>query len=147
MLTALVGLAHVVIAAADTLALERIASNRDASVRALAASSQPGLKIGDDLAATLADLPSEDEISDPSPFIPLLSRSAKAVAQVGDIVTWRSIAFEKAGGSLTLELESGAPADLERATQALIGAGLNVQVQGSTTVQGRVIGRYVVRSS
>lgn len=143
MVTALGVLAHGVIAAADTLALGRIASQRQAEVQALAASMQPGLAVGDDLSTTLADM-TPDGDTGPGHFMPLLSLTANALTGLDRPVSWRAITFEGVGRTLTIEFDTSETPELQRVAQALTRAGLSVQPRPAAP--GQTAGSFVVRA-
>ena len=145
MITAVGALAHGAIAAADTLALSRIASQRDAQVRALAASAQPTLIVGNDLSATLADLTPDAAATGPSQFLTLLSRSGGALAGLQRPISWRSLAFDRSVGTLTLAVEADDIASLQAVAQALTRAGLTAQPGAASVDQGRAKGSFAVR--
>ncbi len=145
MITAAGALAHGAIAAADTLALRHIAAQRDAEVRALAASAQPSLVIGNDLSATLADLTPDSAASGPSQFLALLSRSGAAVAGLQRPVSWRSLAYDRGAGTLTLAVEAEDIASLQAVAQALTRAGLTAQPGAASVDQGRAKGSFAVQ--
>lgn len=139
-------LAHGAIAAADTIALQSIANSRVAEVRALAGSMQPSLVIGPDISTTLADMTPDPAGGQSSQFLSLLSRAGGAIAAVQPAVGWRSVAFDRSAGTLTLEVEAGDIAALQAVAPALTGAGLTAQPGAASTDQGRAVGSYTVRA-
>lgn len=136
-------LAHGLIAAADTLALGHIAAQRQAEVLALAGSLQPGLTFGHDPSTTLSDMVPEGDDA-PGQFVPLLSAVANALSRLDPRVSWRSINFEGAGRTLTIEFETAEALDLQRASQALTRAGLSAQPRMAGP--GQTTGSLVVRT-
>ena len=140
-------LAHGAIAAADTLALTRIADQREAEVRAFAATAQPSFVIGPDLGAAVADMTPDGASGAPSRFLALLARTGGALAGVQPAVSWRSVAFDRSASALTIVVETSDIAGLQRVTQALAQAGLTVQPGAASTDQGRAVGSFAVRGS
>jgi len=139
-------LAHATIAVADTLALDAIADRREAEVRALAAASQPGLVLGPDLGATLADMAPEGAVVAQGPFVPLLARTGGAISALPTPVVWRSATFDNNSRTLTIAVEASDIAGLQRVAQALANAGLTAQPGAATSDQGRAIGSFAVRA-
>ena len=137
-------LAHGAIAAADTLALQRIARARAAEVRVLAGTLQPSLMIGPSLGTTLADLTPDGAGAQPSQFLSLLARVGGGLATLPRPVGWRSLAFDRNAGTLTLEVEADDIAGLQGVAQALTSAGLSAQPGTASTDQGRAVGAFVV---
>lgn len=147
LVAAIGALAHGAIAAADTLALTRIADQRDAEVRAYATTAQPYLVIGSDLGATLADMTPDAASGAPSQFLTLLTRTGAALASVQPAAGWRSVAYDRSAGALTIVVESGDIAGLQQVAQALAKAGLTVEPGAASTDQGRAVGSFAVRAA
>jgi len=148
-------LAHGVIAIADTAALTHLARVREAQVRTMAAGLQPPVTIGADLGDTLNALAPDAAAAGPSRFMSLLSRSAAAIGagqgpgQPGgqqNPTLWRSVAFDRAAGTLTIEVEASDIADLQRIAQALTHAGLSAQPGAATSEGGHAVGSFVIRA-
>ena len=147
-------LAHGVIAIADTAALTHLAHLREAQVRTLAAGLQSPVTIGADPGDTLNALAPDAAAAGPSRFMSLLSRSAAAIGAdqtPGQIPgqnpnLWRSVAFDRAAGTLTIEVEANDIADLQRISQALAHAGLGVQPGAATSEGGHAVGSFVIRA-
>lgn len=144
MVAALGAAAHGAIALADTLALRQNASAREAEVRALAATLQPGLVIGPDIGSALAEQGADAAPGTPSPFLALLTRSGVALATLQRPVVWRSVQFDRNLGTLTIAVEASDIAELQAATQALTGAGLKAQPGAASTDQGRAVGTIAI---
>ena len=143
-------LAHGVIAIADTAALTHLAHVREAQVRTLAAGLQTPVTIGADLGDTLNALAPDAAAAGPSRFMSLLSRSSAAIG-AGQTPgqnpnLWRSVAFDRAAGTLTIEVEASDIADLQRISQALAHAGLGVQPGAATSEGGHAVGSFVIRA-
>lgn len=147
LVAAIGALAHGAIAAADTLALTRIADQRDAEVRAYATTAQPSLVIGSELGATLADMTPDAASGAPSQFLTLLTRTGGALASVQPAAGWRSVAYDRSAGALTIVVESGDIAGLLQVAQALAKAGLTVEPGAASTDQGRAVGSFAVRAA
>lgn len=144
-------LAHGAIAVADTIALAHLAQQRSAQVRAVGASLQPPVEIGPDLGSAIVALAPDAAATGPSRFMTLLSRSAGALAggqAAGGPATavWRSVSFDSAAGTLTIELETGNIVDLQHIAQALTNAGLSAQPGSASTEGGKAVGSFVVRA-
>ncbi len=142
-------LAHGAIAVADTIALAHLAQQRGAQVRLLGASLQPPVEIGPDLGDAIVALTPDAAATGSSRFMTLLSRSAAALAGAqpagAPTAVWRSVSFDGAAGTLTIELETDNIADLQRMAQALTGAGLSAQPGSASTQGGKAVGSFVVR--
>ncbi|WP_428332303.1 type II secretion system protein GspL [Novosphingobium sp.] len=143
-------LAHGVIAIADTAALTHLAHAREAQVRTLAAGLQPPVTIGSDLGDTLNALSPDDAAVAPSRFMALLTRSAAAIGAGQNPgqnpALWRSVAFDRAAGTLTIEVEANDIADLQRIAQSLTKAGLSAQPGSASSESGHAVGSFVIRA-
>jgi general secretion pathway protein L len=146
-------MAHGAIAIADTIALAHLAQQRAAQVRAVGAGLQPAVAIGPDLGDAILALTPDPAAGGSSRFMTLLSRSAAALAgaqpataPAGAVATWRSVSFDGAAGTLTIELETENIADLQRMAQALTRAGLSAQPGSASTQGGKAVGSFVVRA-
>lgn len=115
--------AHGAIAAADTLALQRVAGQRTEELRQLVTSVAPGRPIGDDVASAAADLLPVTQGGPPSRFLPLLSRTAEALGPSHGLAV-RHLRFDRSG-ALLLELEAPDSGTLQRMEQKLRAAGLS----------------------
>lgn len=135
-------LAHGAIALADTIALAHLANVRAAQVREFGAGLQPPVEIGADLGDAIVALTPDPAAAGPGRFMSLLSRSAAAL---GAGATWRSVSFDGAAGTLTIELETANIADLQRMAQALTQAGLSAQPGSAATQGGKAVGSFVIR--
>lgn len=121
--------AHIGIAAADTVMLRVIADRRAAETRAVAAIAAPGANFGADLAAGVADLLPSGTQAPPDPFLPLLGRLAAALAPLDGALPARSIGYQ--GNVLTLDLAPG-DADLRaRVDAALKSAGVGATLSNA----------------
>jgi general secretion pathway protein L len=140
-------LAQGAIAVADTLALTRLASERTAKVRDFAETRQPPVVIGSNLADALDQLTPDPSRAGPGRFIPLLSRTATALAASHVTANWRSVAYDEPAGTLTLEIETREISDLQAIAQALTRAGLSAQAGTASSDNGRAVGSFVIRAA
>lgn len=142
-------LAHAAIAGAETLALRDIADEREAAVRSLAQNMQPPFSLGPDLAITIADVTPDGPVSAPSQFIPLLARAGSALAALSSPVTWRSVGFDSAAQTLSIEIGAADLNGLRAASAALEASGLAVTPGAASNAQGAgssgTIGSFAVR--
>lgn len=136
-------LAHGLIAAADTAALSHTAAQRQSEARALAATLRPGMPVDDELSAALADDEGQANVQ-PGAFRPLLWLTANALAGVDRRTGWRSLTFDGDRRTLTIDIDSTDPAELNRAAGALSRAGAVMQSEAAGL--GRPGGRLVVRA-
>jgi general secretion pathway protein L len=126
-IVALGAAAHVVIAAADTLMLQRIADRRAEETRAAFAAAAPGATPGADLAATVTDMLPASGSAAPDAFLPLLTRVSGALGPLAGGLTVRSMTFQ--ANTLTLDLDGSDAGLAGRIDAALRGA----RVPGSVT--------------
>lgn len=128
-IVAIGAIAHVVIATADTLMLQRIADRRAEETRAAFAAAAPGATPGDDLAATVTDMLPTGSSAPPDGFVPLVNRVSGALGPLAGGIAVRSMTFQ--ANVLTLDLDgtdAGLPARIEG---ALRGAGVSGNVTRS----------------
>ena len=144
LVAALGAAAHGAIALADTWALRQNANSREAEVRALAATLQPGLLIGPDIGSAFAEQAADAAPGMPSPFLALLTRSGAALAGLQRPVVWRSVQFDRNLGTLTIAVEAADIPDLQAVSQALTRAGLKAQPGAASTDQGRAVGTIAI---
>jgi general secretion pathway protein L len=138
-------IAHGAIAAGDTFALGHIAAKHAADTRTLLAQVAPAVTVGDDLAATAANI-LPDSAGAPSPFLPSLVRIGGALKQLGPSITLRSIAFDAQARTLTLQVESADMAGIQRVNGALGAQGLPAESGPASMNQGKAVGSFVIRS-
>jgi general secretion pathway protein L len=119
--------AHVVIATADTLMLQRIAERRAEETRAVVATAAPGATLGPDLAGSVTDLLPVPSAGAPDLFLPLLTRISGALGPLAGALTVRAMRFE--ANTLTMDLDGSDPGLAARVDAALRGA----RVPGSVT--------------
>ena len=129
-------LAHGAIAAADTLALHRMATKARADAALLVQAVLPGTSTDGDFAdSVLALLPSGG--ATPARFLPLLARASAALAPLSGSVSVQSLAYADGDAALTLTLEAADLATLQRAQAALAAAGLRADAGPATSEAGR----------
>lgn len=139
-------LAHAAIACADTAALRHMASAKAADARALIQQTMPGAAIGDDVAASAADLmPAGGPGS--SSFLPLFNRVGGALKPLGSAVTLKSVAYDAGANTMNIEVEAADMNRLQQVGAALAGAGLSAQEGAATQVENRAIGAFLVRGA
>lgn len=137
-------IAHGAIAAADTLALDHIASKRAQETRALALTIAPSAAIGDDVAAGVADLlPAYG--AGPSSFLPLLGRVSAALKPLGPGTALRDISFDGSANTVAIDVEAPDIAGLQRVGQALQAAGLASESGAASAADGKAVGAFLIR--
>ncbi|NIJ07740.1 general secretion pathway protein L [Sphingomonas vulcanisoli] len=138
--------AHGAIATADTLALDHIASQRAAETRALIAQVAPTAVVGEDVAASAEELlPTSG--AGPSQFLPLLSRVATALKPLGAQIVMRSVNFDAAQGTLSVEIEAADIAGLQKAGGLLTSSGLNAMAGAASQDQGKAVGAFLIKGA
>ncbi|WP_404337521.1 type II secretion system protein GspL [Sphingomonas sp. MMS12-HWE2-04] len=131
--------AHIVIAAADTLALRAIADRRAEDLRAVTAIAAPGANLSNDLAGSVADLLPTGGGAAPDLFLPLLNRVSGALAPLAGSIAVRTMRFE--ASALTLDLDGTDPGLAARVDAALKASRINGTVTRSPDGSIRVTAR------
>jgi general secretion pathway protein L len=135
-------LAHGAIAAADTLALQRIAAARKAETRAIVDRIAPGTATDDTLAEVAGDLlPAGGPRG--AAFVPLVGRVSEAL---GPGVTLRALAYDAGAGSLVLDVSAPDLAALQAVEARMRAAGLAATGGGGTTAAGGAEGQITIRT-
>ena len=134
-------LAQTAIAAADTLKLRGVARERRATAEALVRTVMPGTAMSDDIDRLLSA-----NVGLRGRFLPLLGRTAAALAPVGGL-TLQTLGYADGDGALTLGVEAADIGALQRARTALAAAGLNPVSGAATAGSGRADGEIVVRGA
>ena len=116
------------------------------ATRSLLAQVAPDAAIGDDVAASAADILPENS-SGPSSFLPLLVRVSGALKQLGPVVSLRAIAYDASANTLNLQVESPDMAGLQRVAGALGAQGLSTESGSASMNQGKAVGAFTVRSA
>lgn len=138
----LAAVAHGLIFAADTLALQRIDGDRQAALRGALAARVPGVTEATPIDAALRRaMPAAEQ---PGAFLPLLARASEALAPVGDRISLDSLAFSAADGTLSLSVEAPDLETLQAVEASLVQAGLAVSSGVATTDGGKAEARYVI---
>ncbi|MGB7409036.1 MAG: type II secretion system protein GspL, partial [Pontixanthobacter sp.] len=119
-------IAHLAIAIADVAALDNIAEEREAEVRLLAQNAQPPFPVDADLSVTAAAMMPAGPVGPPGQFLPLLTRAGSALGASGDVLSWRSVGFNAATQSLSIQVEAADIEALQAASAALEAGGLSV---------------------
>lgn len=117
---------HLGLAAADAVALGRIATSERALAEAALAPILPGVALGHDPAAILARLAPAEPQARRSDFLPLLTETSATLAESGRAITFRRLAWGAKDGTLVLLVQAPALDDLQAVEQALRDAGLAV---------------------
>ncbi|MEG3179687.1 type II secretion system protein GspL [Sphingomonas sp. LT1P40] len=120
--------AHVVISAADTVMLRAIAERRAADVRSAVAQAAPGANLSGDLRTNVADMLPVGGAAG-SAFVPLITRTSRALAPLSSAVTARAMRFE--GNALVLELDPGEAGLADRVREAMRASGVAADVVAS----------------
>lgn len=135
--------AHGAILGAETFALQGIAQEREATLRAALAARVPDLPAGLPLDAALQRaLPQAADAA--GGFIPLLARVSEVLAPLAGEMALRNLAYAAADGSLALLVEAPDLATLQRIESDLAAAGLAVSAGVATTGNGAAEVRYVI---
>lgn len=135
--------AHGAIFAVETAALERIARDREATLRAALAERLPEMPVSLPLDVALARaLPLATATG--GGFLPLLAQVSDTLAPMADEISIRSLAYDTTGGGLSLRIEAADLATLQRVEADLGAAGLSVAVGAATTGDGAAEAQYVI---
>ncbi len=136
--------AHIAILGAKTVALQRIAAEREAVLRAELALRVPGLPADAPLELALRRALPSHATAQGGGFMPLAARvSAVLLPAVGDISV-RNLVFGAEDGSLAILVEGPDLATLQRIETSLTAAGLTVAPGVATTGDGMAEVRYVI---
>ena len=136
-------LAHGAIAAADTIALQRIAAERKAETRAIVERIAPGTLSDGDLAEVAGDLLPVAGAPGGAAFVPAMARISGAL---GAGVTLRSLAYDAAAGTLVLDVTAADLAAVQAVEARLRAAGLSAAGGGGTVAAGGAEGRITVQT-
>ena len=117
-IAAIGAVAHAGIAAADTLALKRIAANRERETRQLVLEVAPGTSLpADDLVGTVTDLlPQAGAGGAENRFLPVIARVSAALAPAAPGVQARAMGF--VGDVVTIDLDGGDARAIDAALKA-----------------------------
>jgi general secretion pathway protein L len=139
-------LAHAAIAGVDTLAVERIASAKASETRALVQQVAPSAVIGDDVAASAAEiLPAGG--AGPSGFLPLFVRVGGALKPLGSAIRMHAISYDGSAGTMSIEVEAATIEGLQQVGAALTAAGIAAQAGAASQSDGKAVGAFLIRGS
>lgn len=130
-------LAHGAIAAADTVALRSIASQRGAEMIALLNVVAPGRFAAADpreAAALAAELLPAGGNQAPGRLMPILGRVSTALAPFGNMLAMRSLDFDEAQGRLIIDADLSDPDAAASILAALRNAGLTGRFDGNSLI-------------
>lgn len=136
-------LAHGAIAAADTIALQRIAAERKAETRAIVERIAPGTSDDGDLAEVAGDLL---PVAGGVPGAAFLPAVAKVSGALGGGVTLRALAYDAGAGTLVLDVAAADLTAVQALEARLRAAGLSATGGGGTVAAGGAEGRITVRT-
>ncbi len=140
-----IGLAvHVGIAAADLLALQRIAGTERAIAEDALAPLLPGVQVDTDPAMILSRLAPQAVAVEVGDALPLLVGVAETLLAGGPDVTWRRATFNEENATLSLLVQAGGLDDLLEAERLLEGAGFAVSSGVATADQGAAEAEFQV---
>jgi general secretion pathway protein L len=136
--------AHLLVLGAKTVALQRIATEREAELRAELAVRVPGLPEDTPLDVALQRaLPSGPETVGAG-FVPLAARVSEALLPTVGAISVRSMTFTAEDGSLSILVEGPDLETLQQVESSLAAAGLMVEVGVATTSADMAEVRYVI---
>lgn len=139
-------LAHAAIAGVDTLAVQHIASTKANETRALIQQVAPSAVIGDDVAASAAEiLPAGGAGS--SGFLPLFVRVGGALKPLGPTIRMHAISYDATAGTMSVEVEAASIDGLQQVGSALTAAGLSAQAGAATQSDGKASGAFLIRGT
>ncbi|QJU57670.1 general secretion pathway protein GspL [Sphingomonas sp. AP4-R1] len=138
--------AHAAIAGVDTIAVQRIATNRATEMRALVQQVAPSAVIGDDVAASAAEiLPASG--AGPSGFLPLFVRVGGALKPLGSAIHMHAISYDASAGTMSIEVEAATMEGLQQVGSALTAAGLSAQAGAASQSDGKAAGAFLIRGA
>ena len=127
-------LGHLLIAAADLVALNRIEAERGEQLRALLAVS--GISAGDDLSDALSRALVAKEPPTQGTFLDLSTRIFGVIPDHAGQATLRNLQYTAAQDSIVMTLEAASLEALQEIENTLRSAGLSVQTGAATTSDG-----------
>jgi general secretion pathway protein L len=146
MVAAAGALAHAAIAGVDTLAVERIASAKASQTRALVQQIAPSAVIGDDVAASAAEiLPAGG--AGPSGFLPLFVRVGGAIKPLGSAIRMHAMSYDASAGTMSIEVEAATIEGLQQVGSALTAAGISAQAGAASQSDGKAVGAFLIRGA
>lgn len=131
--------AHLLIAAADLIALKRTAAAARAETVTLIQQRAPGAAPTDDLIAQASALLPAGGGKAPGRALAVFARLGQALAPVKDAAVIETAAIDETAGTVTLAIAAADPAKLAGVTAALADAGLKAAPGGVTREGGRML--------
>ena len=142
------GIGALVLAAiliADTLALDRLAAERRATVVAQLQQVMPGISPDQDIATQFARLMPAGGGENRGRFLPLLSRVSQALEAQSDGLSVQTMTYDVSDAKLSFEVTAEDLAALQRIEQALTDAGLDATSGAATADKGAAQVRIIVQ--
>lgn len=127
-------LGHLLIAAADMVALTRIQADRAEQLRAVLAAA--GIPPGDDLAHSLSRALAAREPPAQEGFLDLSTRIFATIADQSGQVSLRDLRYEAGQDHIAMTLEAASLEVLQQTESILLTGGLSVQTGAATTSDG-----------
>lgn len=138
--------AHAAIAGVDTIAVQRIAASKASEMRALVQQVAPSAVIGDDVAASAAEiLPANG--AGPSGFLPLFVRVGSALKPLGSAIHMHAMSYDASAGTMSIEVEAASMEGLQQVGSALTAAGLSAQSGAASQSDGKAAGAFLIRGA
>ncbi|MDO6413609.1 type II secretion system protein GspL [Sphingomonas sp. BIUV-7] len=146
MVAAAGALAHAAIAGVDTIAVQHIASVKAGEMRGIVQQIAPGAVIGDDVAASAAEiLPANG--AGPSSFLPLFGRVGAALKPLGSAVRMHAISYDGSANTMSIEVEAATIEGLQQIGSALTAAGIQAQAGAASQSDGKAVGAFLIRGT
>jgi general secretion pathway protein L len=136
--------AHAAIVGADTVALQRIAQDREAALRAELSARLPGLPSSVPLDQAVLQAYSGAGAAREGGFLPLLAQVSQILGATQAVVL-KGLSYDAGDGALSLSVEAPDLAALQRAESDLRTAGLSVSAGVATTGESAAQAQFVVR--
>lgn len=129
-------LAHLGIAAADRVALSRIASAETARANEMLDDRAPGLTLDAGLPALMRRLEPSPDAPQRSAFLPLMAETGGALLSDAPQLSVQRLSWDAASGELLLQISAGSLEALQAIETAIGNAGLNVSSGVATAGDG-----------
>jgi general secretion pathway protein L len=136
--------AHAAIVGADTMALQRIAEDREAALRAELSARVPGLPASVPLDQALLRAYAGAGATREGGFLPLLAQVSQVLGASQEVAL-NGLTYDAGDGALSLSVEGPDLAALQRAESDLRTTGLSVSAGVATTGEGVAQAQFVVR--
>ncbi len=138
--------AHGALLGADTLALQRLATQREADLRSALATRLPDLPPWAPLDVALRRAIPTTTAVDDSAFLPLLARTSGALQADESGISLSTLAFDSTERSLALTIQAPDLATLQRVETSLGATGLAVASGAATTGDGTAEVRLTIQA-